>query len=134
MMAGNYRSRSSSCQLRNLCSLCFAPRARSRFRSTFFFLLFAFWVAPTCSAVVESKSDALVSSHQFNDESHKVVTNQTHRYKLVSFKFDHVEVPYVICLWILLACIAKIGKSLILMFLLYIRRLPYSVYCCKTLD
>ncbi|KAK3796236.1 hypothetical protein RRG08_006806 [Elysia crispata] len=62
--------------------------------------------------MAESKSDALVSSHQFNDESHKVVTNQTHRYKLVSFKFDHVEVPYVICLWILLACIAKIGFHL----------------------
>ena len=33
------------------------------------------------------------------------------RYQLVSFDFHHVEIPYVICLWVLLASVAKIGKS-----------------------
>ncbi|XP_041375066.1 sodium/hydrogen exchanger 3-like [Gigantopelta aegis] len=31
------------------------------------------------------------------------------RYQLVSFDFHHVEIPYVICLWVLLASVAKIG-------------------------
>lgn len=44
------------------------------------------------------------------DESHKISSNESHRYKIVSFNFSHVEVPYVICLWILLASIAKIGE------------------------
>ena len=44
------------------------------------------------------------------EESHPVKTNKTERYKVVSFNFRHVEVPYVICLWILLASIAKIGE------------------------
>ena len=36
--------------------------------------------------------------------------NETERYQLVTWDFHHVEVPYVICWWILLASVAKIGK------------------------
>ena len=43
-------------------------------------------------------------------ESHSVKKNGTQGYKLVSFNFEHVEMPSVICLWILLASIAKIGE------------------------
>ena len=43
-------------------------------------------------------------------EAHSVKKNETQRYPLFVFNFHHVEVPYVICLWILLASIAKIGE------------------------
>ncbi|XP_076449063.1 putative Na(+)/H(+) antiporter nhx-9 [Babylonia areolata] len=39
-------------------------------------------------------------------------SNETERYQLVTWDFHHVEVPYVICLWILLASLAKIGFHL----------------------
>ena len=45
-------------------------------------------------------------------ESHSVKKNETQRYALFKFQFHHVEIPYVICLWILLASIAKIGEYL----------------------
>ncbi|KAL8575951.1 hypothetical protein ACOMHN_027349 [Nucella lapillus] len=38
--------------------------------------------------------------------------NETQRYQLFTFDFHHVEVPYVICLWVLLASVAKIGFHL----------------------
>lgn len=41
-----------------------------------------------------------------HEESH----NKTERYKLLSFDFERVELPYVICLWILIVALAKIGK------------------------
>lgn len=34
---------------------------------------------------------------------------ETERYKLVVFDFDRVELPFVICLWILIVALAKIG-------------------------
>ena len=39
--------------------------------------------------------------------------NETHseRYPLAVFDFERVELPYVICLWVLIASLAKIGKS-----------------------
>lgn len=44
------------------------------------------------------------------DEKEKDLTNETERYPLVNWDFNHVEIPYVICLWILLASVAKMGK------------------------
>lgn len=41
-----------------------------------------------------------------HEESH----NKTERYKILSFDFERVELPYVICLWILIVALAKIGK------------------------
>jgi hypothetical protein len=38
--------------------------------------------------------------------------NETERYKLVVFDFDRVELPFVICLWILIVALAKIGTFL----------------------
>ncbi|XP_067651622.1 probable Na(+)/H(+) antiporter nhx-9 [Haliotis asinina] len=46
------------------------------------------------------------------DEGEKGTTNETERYPLVNWDFDHVEIPYVICLWILLASVAKMGFHL----------------------
>lgn len=39
--------------------------------------------------------------------------NGTERYKLVVFDFERVELPFVICLWILIVALAKIGAYLI---------------------
>ena len=41
------------------------------------------------------------------EESH----NETERYKIFTFDFERVELPYVICLWILIVALAKIGKK-----------------------
>ena len=46
------------------------------------------------------------------DETDEANSNETERYQLVTWDFHHVEVPYVICLWILLASLAKIGEYL----------------------
>lgn len=35
--------------------------------------------------------------------------NETERYKLIVFDFERVELPLVICLWILIVALAKIG-------------------------
>ena len=35
--------------------------------------------------------------------------NETERYKLMVFDFERVELPLVICLWILIVALAKIG-------------------------
>lgn len=35
------------------------------------------------------------------------------RYQLAVFDFERVELPYVICLWILIVSLAKIGKYVI---------------------
>lgn len=51
-----------------------------------------------------------VSSAGAEHESQKHGKNTSERYRIISFDFQHVEVPYVICLWILLASVAKIGK------------------------
>ena len=42
--------------------------------------------------------------------------NGTHseRYPLVVFDFERVELPYVICLWVLIASLAKIGEYVLL--------------------
>lgn len=45
-----------------------------------------------------------------SDEKGSTNSNETERYQLVVWDFHHVEVPYVICLWILLASVAKIGE------------------------
>lgn len=49
---------------------------------------------------------AQVGSAEAHEESH----NETERYKILSFDFERVELPYVICLWILIVALAKIGK------------------------
>lgn len=44
-------------------------------------------------------------------EGKKNETN-TERYPLVVFDFERVELPFVICLWVLIASLAKIGKTI----------------------
>ena len=46
------------------------------------------------------------------DDTEETNSNETERYQLVVWDFHHVEIPYVICLWILLASVAKIGEFL----------------------
>ncbi|KAK7114435.1 sodium/hydrogen exchanger 3-like [Littorina saxatilis] len=50
--------------------------------------------------------------HSHGDGSNEANSNETERYQLVVWDFQHVEIPYVICLWILLASVAKIGFHL----------------------
>lgn len=51
---------------------------------------------------------AQVGSAKEHEESH----NETERYKILSFDFERVELPYVICLWILIVALAKIAFHL----------------------
>ena len=44
------------------------------------------------------------------NSEHKESHNGTERYKILTFDFERVELPYVICLWILIVGLAKIGK------------------------
>lgn len=46
------------------------------------------------------------------EENSEEKGNGTHseRYPLVVFDFERVELPYIICLWVLIASLAKIGK------------------------
>ena len=37
------------------------------------------------------------------------------RFKVVSLDFAHVSVPYIICMWIVFASLAKIGKSIFIL-------------------
>jgi len=36
--------------------------------------------------------------------------SHTERYPLVVFDFERVELPFVICIWVLIASLAKIGR------------------------
>ncbi|KAK7481699.1 hypothetical protein BaRGS_00027072, partial [Batillaria attramentaria] len=58
--------------------------------------------------LVASIFTSVIGSEEKGDTS----SNETERYQLVVWDFHHVEVPYVICLWILLASVAKIGFHL----------------------
>lgn len=62
----------------------------------------------TLFCVITMVATPVVSS----DDTEEAKGNGTERYHLVVWDFHHVEVPYVICLWILLASVAKIGEFL----------------------
>lgn len=63
------------------------------------------------TAAEDGEEETTPLSQEYTDESHKMGGQNSERYRILSFNFHHVEVPYVICLWILLASVAKIGKS-----------------------
>lgn len=54
-------------------------------------------------------------------------SNETERYQLVTFDFLRVELPYVICLWILIVSLAKIGKKFNIE--MFHRSVDYVDYC-----
>jgi hypothetical protein len=53
---------------------------------------------------------ASTSGANAETETKAAVKNETLRYPIAVFDFQRVELPYVICLWILIASLAKIGK------------------------
>ena len=82
--------------------------SHKRFRS-YGWSVFLLWML--CFSLSLHGSSAEGNSNNNKEvESHSVKKNGTNGYKLVHFNFEHVEMPSVICLWILLASIAKIGK------------------------
>lgn len=44
------------------------------------------------------------------EEKGKKNESNSERYPLVVFDFERVELPFVICLWVLIASLAKIGR------------------------
>ncbi|KAK6185035.1 hypothetical protein SNE40_007360 [Patella caerulea] len=46
------------------------------------------------------------------EQGEKSESNHTERYKLAAWNFHHVEIPYVICLWVLLASVTKLAFHL----------------------
>lgn len=70
----------------------------------------------TCSYVVFLLATIAEQVTPVSGNSEEISSNESEHYQLVEWDFHHVEVPYVICLWILLASLAKIGKSYVLTF------------------
>lgn len=61
---------------------------------------------------VQAVENGVTNSPSSNDidDSTTSKTNNSNRYHVVTVNFPYVAVPYVICLWILLASVAKIGE------------------------
>lgn len=57
-----------------------------------------------CTCIFLSQWDSVTAEDGKKNES------SPDRYPLVVFDFERVELPFVICCWILIACLSKIGK------------------------
>lgn len=68
------------------------------FNGILVFLLLAFFVLEQAT-LTDAETESGKSQH-----------NETHRYQLINVNFSRVGVPYIICLWILVVSLAKVGK------------------------
>lgn len=57
-----------------------------------------------CTCIILSLLNCVAANEGKKNES------KSERYPLVVFDFERVELPFVICLWVLIASLAKIGK------------------------
>ncbi|XP_067856643.1 sodium/hydrogen exchanger 3-like [Heptranchias perlo] len=66
-----------------------------------------------CSVAASSVEEADPDGYTEHDESHggNETADHPHGFQIVTFHWEHVQAPYFIALWILVASLAKIGAD-----------------------
>ena len=84
------------------------------------------WRMPRWSLLELTLCACLILS-QWSPVQAEGTKNETHseRYPLVVFDFERVELPYIICLWVLIASLAKIGECCSFFSLSIVVWIPY---------